>query len=147
MDIKNIIQASAKIIKITELSVGNVVKFVEESSYSSAQVKFAVVSDLLNDGDKTFVELLVYSQDYSDGVKLEKKLLSGGLGDNKVALFPATKSDLLTSFQELKDSVNKKIEDKSNELLKLKANFKLLTEMVEKNDGAELSTPKFQELE
>ena len=61
MQTKNIIQTVANVIKITSLKKGDVVKMIE-SGYSSPESYFAVVLDLLNDGENTYIELLKYKK-------------------------------------------------------------------------------------
>lgn len=50
MQTRNLIQASANILKITNLVIGDCVKLVEEE-YSSPQIYYGVVTDLLNSGE------------------------------------------------------------------------------------------------
>lgn len=143
MEVKNIIQSSARIIKITELSVGNVVKFIKESSYSKPEVKFAIVSDILNNGEKSFVEFVSFKKDYNKGVELEKETFSG---KEDLALFPANKEDILTSYKEIKERASKEIADKEEELNGMKENLLWLETAIEKNKAENLTSPKFEEL-
>lgn len=142
MQTKNLVQATARIIRITELAVGNIVKLVEDSSYST-EIKFAVVSDIMNNGDKTFVEFVSFKKDYSKGIQLEKKTYSG---DKELNLFPANKEDLLTSYQEIKDRATKEIKEKEVELSVMKENLSWLETVIEKDKAQNLSAPKFEEL-
>ena len=144
MQTKNLVQTTARIIRITELAIGNIVKMVEESSYSGATVKFAVVSDILNNGDKTFVEFVSFSKDYLKGIKLEKTTYAG---DKELNLFPANKEDLLTSYQEIKEKTTKEIAEKEEELVAMKQNFDWLEKVIEKDKAQNLSAPKFEELD
>lgn len=142
MQTQNIIQASAKIVRITELKKGNVIKYVDEQ-YSSTEMRMAVVSDILNDGTKTFIELVSFKKDYHAGIKLEKRLLKGM---DDVAIFPATKEDLIADFQSIKELATREIKEKREELAKMELNLAWLTETVETHQAQELTEPKFEEL-
>ena len=65
MKTKNIIQAQANVIKITSLVKGDTVKIIK-SEYSSNEIRYGVVIDLMNDGTKTFIEMLEYQESYND---------------------------------------------------------------------------------
>ena len=140
MQVQNLIKSSANIIRITELSKGNIVKMVEESSYSGADVHYAVVMDILNDGDKTFVELLKYKKSYSS-VELEQKTISG---DKDVTLFPATPEDLHQHIKSIEQTLREQIQDKRDEASKKENALNLLLDMV-KNQS--ISATKFEVLE
>lgn len=113
MQTKNIIQTVANVIKITSLKKGDVVKLIE-SNYSSPESYFAVVLDLLNDGENTFIELLKYKNNFGY-VNAEIKLYKGG--DN-VSLFPTDISELQEHFDGSIKSIEKDIENKKDELQK-----------------------------
>ena len=74
----------------------NIIKLVEDEGYSSPKILFGVVTDILNNGEKTFVELVTLNKQYSTST-LEYKLLSG---DKSAVIFPATQEDLLAHFEE-----------------------------------------------
>ena len=142
MQVKNIIQGSARIIKITDLQVGNVVKYVKEG-YSTPEVKFAVVSEIMNNGEKCFIEFVSFKRDYSSGVGLEKELIAG---DKDIAIFPANKEDLLVSYEEIKESAKRDISEKETALLKMKENLAWLENKIETHKGQELTEPQYKEL-
>lgn len=109
---KNLIQAAANVVKITRLAKGDVVKMIENPSYSDPEVYYGVVIDLFNDGDKTFIQLLRYQKVYND-VKADIKTYSG---DKELALFPATPEEVREHLEESVKSLGRKIEEQSKEL-------------------------------
>ena len=54
---KNLIQLNANVIKITNLKKGDVFKRIDDN-YSTPEVKYGVVLDLMNTGEKSFIEVL-----------------------------------------------------------------------------------------
>ena len=137
MNIKNIIQASANIVRITELQKGNVVKYVD-----SETVYFAIVIDLLYDGEKSFVELLMVDSDYWSGVSLKRKLLT----DTKDhAVFPVNPEEFKKHISEIEESVIKKIQEKRAELAKLESSWSFAKNVIDGKEVAYvLSTPKVE---
>ena len=111
---KNIIQTVANVIKITSLKKGDVVKMLDKD-YSSVETKYAVVLDLLNDGENTFIQLLKYNVSYND-IKAEIKTYKGG---DDLSLFPTSKEEVEEYFTRAVKSIDEKIEDKKEELQKL----------------------------
>lgn len=89
METKTLIQASANILRITELQEGNVIKIVEKE-YNSMESHFGIVLDLLNSGKETFIEILIFKQSYNS-VEGKVKLFSGS---EDLALFPATTEEV-----------------------------------------------------
>ena len=111
MQTKNIIQTQANVIKITSLVKGNVVKIIDDSSSYSTDIKYGVVIDLMNDGSKTFLEILEYKKSYGD-VSAEIKLYSG---DKELNLFPASVDEVKEYFETTLSYISKYIEqDKEN---------------------------------
>lgn len=95
MKTQNLIQASANVIKITELLVGDVVKIVDES-YSTIEIKYGVVIDILNDGSKTFIQVAQYKKTYSDTIDCELKTYKG---QSELNIFPTTPEEVKEYFQ------------------------------------------------
>lgn len=143
MQTKNIIQSSARVIRITELAKGNVIKFIDEQ-YSVNEMRYAIVSDILNDGSKMFIELISFKKDYGSGIRLERKMIAG---DKDVAIFPAKKEDLMTSFTDIREEAEREIVKKERELADMKENLMWLTDKIETHKAQELTEPKFEELQ
>ena len=106
METKTLIQASAKILRVTELHKGNVVKLVDKE-YSSHEIKYGIVLDLLNSGMETYIQLLLFKKSYGE-IAGELKLFKG---TTDLALFPAT-------IDEVKEDMGEAIERLGESLLK-----------------------------
>ena len=138
MQVKSIIQASANIVKITELVKGNIVKLAEENSYDT-NISYAVVMDILNDGDKVFIEFLKYKKNYS-GVDLEQKVISG---EKDVHIFPATPEDLTQHVKSIEQAIREEISNEREEADKKENALNVLLDMVAKQ---QVSATKYEEL-
>lgn len=134
MEIKSIIQASANIVRVTELAKGNVVKMVDED-YSSPEVSYAVVTDILNDGENVYVEFLKYKKSYRS-VELQSKVLGN---NSKTHLFPATTEDLLHHIAEIERTIREEIKDKREEADKKEAALDTLLAMVKSQQVSDSS--------
>ena len=138
MQVKQLVQSTANIIRITQLSKGNIVKFVKDDNYDTS-VSYAVVMDILNNGEKTYVELMKYKKNYGS-VDLESVLISG---DKETILFPATPEDLEQHLKSIEQKLREEISDKRDEANKKENALNLLMEMV-KNQT--ITATKFEEL-
>ena len=125
MQTKNLIQTQANVIKITGLTKGSVVKKVEDSSYGD-NIKYAVVLDIMNDGEKTFLELLEYTKSYND-IKGEIRVYSG---DKELALFPTSVEEVKEYFEEATKRIEKDIETDKEDLQKKIASLEKAKEFI-----------------
>jgi hypothetical protein len=139
MEIKNMIQATARVIRITELAKGNIVKVIK-TDYSTPELYYGIVVDVLQSESTAVVELLLYKKEYG-GVKLESLLLTGNT--DKLEIFPAEKSDIVGYFQTIKAEYQRKIEEKQEDLIKAQDMFEKVTHLLEIESDT-LSTPKFE---
>jgi predicted NACHT family NTPase len=114
MNIKQIVTASADVINITRLRKGDVLKVIPINSYSSLQVHFAVVTDILNDGQRAFVEVLEYTKNYA-GVELSYRVLTSDK-DDQVSVFPAEPSEVASYFAEIETKMAEEIEKLQRQL-------------------------------
>tara|TARA_R110000868_G_C10972634_1_gene770617 strand:- start:7135 stop:7605 length:471 start_codon:yes stop_codon:yes gene_type:complete len=142
METKNLIQASANVVKITSLSPGDVVKYVDTGSYSSSEIKYGVVLDMLNDGEKSFIQILLYSNSYSE-IKSEVKLFEGS---KDVNIFPATVTEVEEYLDGAISSLSKKIEDKAKELDQMRLGLTKAKEFVSMETSKKLSEVSFKEV-
>jgi len=106
MQTRTLIQSSTNILRITELHKGNVIKLIDET-YNSNEAYFGVVTDLLNSGKKTFIQLLLFKRDYNN-VTGQVKIYNG---NDDISLFPATieevKDDMASALKGLSDTIEK----------------------------------------
>jgi len=141
MQTKNLIQTQANVIKITSLTKGNIVKLID-TNYSSKEVKYGIVTDLLNDGEKTFIELLEYKKNY-DSVSSDIKIYEG---TDELALFPAKIDEVQEYFNSAIEGLERTIKEKKEELLKLENGHKKAIEFSSGELEKKLSEASFEEV-
>ena len=112
METKTLIQSSAKILRITELQKGNVVKYIDKT-YSTIEAHFGIVTDLYNSGNETFIQMLLFKKSYND-VTGEVKLFNGSAD---LALFPATIEEVRADMAGALKGLKEKIDTGEKELL------------------------------
>jgi hypothetical protein len=112
MQTKTMIQAQANVIKITSLKKGDVVKMIEKE-YSSHDVYYGVVLDLLNSGNECFIQILRYKRSYSQ-IDGQIKTYSG---KEEMALFPATVEEVKDHFKEAVEYAKRSVKKKQEELM------------------------------
>lgn len=113
MQTKNIIQASANVIRITNLKKGDIYKRYDDSSYSSG-VYYGVIKDIQNNGEQTFIEAIEYKKSYGS-IEADLKIYSG---EKDLAIFPATLDEVKEEFSSVVNKLEEEIKDKQNEIIK-----------------------------
>jgi hypothetical protein len=88
MEIKQAIQSSANVIRVTSVSPGDVYKRFDEA-YAD-RVYFGIIKNVHNDGDNTIIESIEYRYSYGS-MDVEYKVLRG---TNNYILFPASPEEL-----------------------------------------------------
>lgn len=139
METTNLIQSTAKVVKITSLKKWDLIKYIDDSSSYSTDVKYWIVTDLMNTWEKSFIEVILYTKSY-DNVKVEIKLFKWWQDIN---IFPATIDDIQEYFSNIEKSLIKKIEEKKDEVYNLEKWFNTFKEFVSWETSKKLSTPDF----
>jgi hypothetical protein len=114
LEVKNLIQSAANVIKIVNLKVGDVFKMIE-TGYSENEMYYGVVLDLLNSGKESFIQILRYKKSYGD-ITAEFKTYSGS---KDISLFPATIEEVQQYLKEAVEHARRKVSEKKDELQKL----------------------------
>ena len=141
MHTKQIIQASANVIRITNLRKGDVYKRIDDSSYGD-KVHYGVVLNLYNNGEKTYIETIEYKAGYSD-ITAERKVIGG---EDDVEIFPASITEIEENFGSAIRSIEKKIADKHEEIRKLEGALEAGRELASGEMQRKLSEPEFKEM-
>ena len=123
---KCLLQASANIIRITKLVKGDIVKLFKDESYGD-KMRYGIVLDIVNDGEKTFVQFCVYNKSYGD-IKGEILVLSGE--DKTYTIFPTTKEEMDVDFGYLLEQLEKDIVSKEKELQDKQSVLKMTKEFI-----------------
>lgn len=100
MQVKQAIQSSANVIRVTNISAGDVYKRFDDS-YDD-RVYYGVVHSVHNDGETAIIEALEYSYRYSS-LDVNLKILRG---DKDYKLFPSSPDELNTELDGVVDKKN-----------------------------------------
>jgi hypothetical protein len=118
MNTKNIIQASANVIRITSVKVGDIYKrFDDQYDYTY----FGIVKNVWNDGVSAIIESVEYRYSYSS-IDVQYKILKG---TKDYTIFPATLEDLQNEFAGCIAKKEKEIEEYKEKII---TNEKLIIE-------------------
>lgn len=140
MNVKQAIQSSANVIRVTSVSAGDVYKRFDDS-YDD-RVYYGVVQSVHNDGETAIIEALEYSYKYSS-LSIDLKIIRG---DKEYKLFPSSPEELNT---ELDDVINKKTRDiaeKTEEISKLGKEIEEITKLMSGERLKELKAMSYKEL-
>ena len=76
MKTETLVKASATIVTITNLEVGNVyIRMDEDASYNESQLKYGVVTDILHNGENAAIVAIERSKErYGDGISVATKV-------------------------------------------------------------------------
>lgn len=141
MEFKNLIQASAQVIQITQLSKWDTFKMITEQ-YSSPELKYWIVTDVLNDWSKWFVTAIVIKSDYS-WIDKEVKLLSEKEME-KTAIFPTTWAEIKLAMQDWLERMERWVKEAEETLIKKKQSFQFAKDILSWEYLPQTQEPKFQ---
>ena len=109
MQTQEIIQANCNVIRITSLRKWDVFKLVD-TTYSSAEIKYWVIVDIMNSWDKSFIEVVQYDKRYWN-ITAEIKIHEW---TKDISIFPAKIDEIKEYFwyaiTNLKESIEKEEE-------------------------------------
>lgn len=138
---KNLIQAAANVVKITRLSKGDCVKLVEDQ-YSSPEIYYGVVIDLLNEGEKSYIQILRYKKSYS-AIDCDIKTYSG---DKDVTIFPCTVEELEEHFSDAIKNIEKDVVLLEKQINDKKLGLQKAKDFVSQETGRKLQSSSFKEI-
>jgi hypothetical protein len=140
MQVKQAIQASANVIRVTNVSAGDVYKRYDDS-YDD-RVYYGVVTAVHNDGETAIIEATEYSYKYSS-LDVNLKVLRG---DKEYKLFPATPEDLNLELDGVVERKLKDIESKTEEISKLSKEIEEVTALISGDKLKELKGISYKEM-
>lgn len=138
MQTKQIVQASANVIRITNIQKGNLYKRFEESG---DYTYFGVVTDVLNDGSNTIITATEYRKSWGD-MNVENKVIRG---EKEFVIFPATIEDFQMEFKDVISKKQREIECHKEEIVKAEKTIEITQKLLSGELQKELSTPAFKE--
>lgn len=140
MNVKQAIQASANVIRVTNISAGDVYKRFDDS-YDD-RVYYGVVSSVHNDGEEAIIEAVEYSRRYSS-LEVDLKILRG---DKEYKLFPATPEDLNLELDGAVERKSRDIESKKEEIKKLEKEIFEVERLLSGETLKDLKSMSYKEL-
>ena len=115
MQTKQVVQASANVVRITQVSAGDVYKRFESTSYSD-YTYYGIVRNVHNDGENTVIEATEFKKDYSS-LDITNKVFTQKT--ENLMMFPATPEELNMELDGITRKKEKEIEKKQDEIKKL----------------------------
>lgn len=107
MIISTIVKASAQMAVVTEIAVGDVYKRLEVPSYGNPKIVLGLVSDVMQNGEKTAVTAIEFTPpEYGSG-PVEPKMVTFA-GDQDVSIYPVGKDEfaaLIADLEKAQDGV------------------------------------------
>lgn len=140
MQVKQAIQSSANVIRVTNITAGDVYKRFDDS-YDD-RTYYGVVTAVHNDGETAIIEAMEYCYKYSS-LSIDLKVLRG---DKDYKLFPSSPEELNT---ELGDVVRKKqveIEGKREDIAKLEKEIVEINKLMSGERLKELKAMSYKEM-
>ena len=138
MQTKQIIQSSANVIRITNISKGNTYKRFEDNDC----VYYGIVTDVLNDGVNTIITATEYRKSWSS-MEVAQKVMKG---EKDYVLFPATIEEIESEFQSVVSSKEREIEDSKKKIAEDEKTIELTRKLISGEMQKELSAPQYKEL-
>lgn len=114
MKIQNMMKPSAQVVRIVNLSKGDVYKRVEKSNYGEPKLLLGVVREVLLSEEETTVIGVEYHVSYGS-VTVNEKVMTG---DTDALIYPATPEEVAAESERLRETLEKRIQDKEAELEK-----------------------------
>lgn len=144
MNIETLVKANATHVRVTQLSVGDVFKRLNEPSYGSPELKYGVVTGILSDGDTTVVTALELNDGYAVSDRLSERVMKSG---DQEAIFPATPEEIRLVTSRVVERADEDAQRASRDLERKKDQMKNLESLVEKLHNGELSATAYEALE
>lgn len=114
MQTQSVIQASANVVRLISLKKGDVYKRIKKQYSDEYVTTYGIVTDILNDGENTFIESIEYKKNYSS----VEALCVTHAGTQDLTIFPATIEEIKEYFSDVEKYIEKDIEKKEEELIK-----------------------------
>ena len=143
MQTKSIIQANANVIRIVNLKKGDIYKRIDDSSsYNSDELKYGVIQQVYNDGEKTFIESIEYTKSYGE-IKAEVEIFTG---TKDISIYPVELSEIEKHFANAMKLLEDNLEEKKKEVYQIEKSIKSGKQFISGELSKKLSVVKYKEL-
>lgn len=140
MQTKQVIQTSANVIKITNVSVGDVYKRFDKD-YDD-RVYFGLVKNVHNDGENAVIEALEFRAGYYN-LEMEYRVLKG---EKDYILFPSSPDELKLQFEDIKNRKEKDILEAEDKIKNYKKQIKEIEGLISGETQKTLRAMDYREL-
>ena len=140
MNIKQAIQSSANVVRVTNVSAGDVYKRFDPT-YDD-RVHYGVVRSVHNDGEVAIIQAIEYTKQYGN-LDINFKTIRG---DKDYTLFPAEPEELNVELSDIVSKKERLIRDKTNEIQKLQTEIEELNGIMSGDILRELKSMSYREL-
>lgn len=139
MQTKQAIQTSANVIRITNISPGNVYKRFEDSGDSTF---YGIVRSVHNDGEKAIIESTEYEYRWSN-LRIEHKIIRG---EKDCTIFPSSPEEFNLELEKAKNNKVKEIESAKETIEKNQKIIKEIDGLISGETQKTLSAMSYREL-
>lgn len=141
MQTQSIVQASANVIRIVNLKVGDIYKRYNDSSYDSSMF-YGIVKSIDNNGEKTFIHSMEYKKSYNN-ITASMYIIRG---DKDVDIFPVSLEDFKAEFQSVIESTEKEIANLEKQISDKKLVLEDTQKLIDGTFVTVLSQPEYREM-
>jgi hypothetical protein len=141
MKTQQLVQAQANVIRVTNISAGDVYKRFENEGYDKGTF-YGIVKNVYNDGEKTIIEAAEYKYEYGT-ITPKYKTISG---TDDVVLFPASPDEMNLEFESAKQTLERSIDKSLKDIDEAKDKIKALDGLISGETQKKLKSMSFVEL-
>ena len=141
MTTQNLIEASATIIRVTNLKKGNAYKRLEEGSYSETKLVFGIVTDILNNGEDCVIQSVEFDPSYR-GLSTKIKVFGK---ETDLKIFPANPEEVSKFLNECLKSCKENLVDKQKHLHEAETLIKSVSDIISGEIVSEITAPEMIE--
>ena len=140
MNVQQAIQTSANVIRVTNISAGDVYKRFDDSY--DERVYYGVVTSVHNDGSNAIIEAVEYAYKYGS-LDVNLKVLRG---DREYKIFPSSPDELNTELDDVVLRKNREISNKREEILKIEREIVEVERLMSGERLKELKSMSYKEM-
>lgn len=142
MDVKNLIRNTAQIVNVIELSPGDVIKFFRKKSYGEPELEYAIVTDVMNNGEQGAIEIVTLKHSYNS-YEMKFELVTD---KSELSVYPAGKTALAGHLAKVKEGAKRALEQKEDEFVKARDAYNRLISLINDAKDQRLTSPKHQKM-
>lgn len=144
MDTKTLVQATANVVRIINLKVGDVYKRVHKPyAGAKSELRFGVVTSIMHNGESAAITSIEVEVSYS-AVTMHQKLFDT---DTEVDIFEADPSEVREHFAKAEEAARKRIKDQIQAVSQAEQQLADILYLRNRADRNALSAPETEKVE